>query len=75
MPLITLGQTAPLEYYIQDFKLNSGSKDGNENYGSNPELAFSAVIEIPDAPWIQLHFDKTNLGKESYVIITSLFDH
>lgn len=75
LPLDALGQTAPLEYYIQGYKLNSGSKDGNENYGSNPELSFSAVIEIPDAPWIQLHFDKTNLGKESYVIITSLFDH
>lgn len=49
LPLDALGQTAPLEYYIQGYKLNSGSNDGNENYGSNPELSFSAVIEIPDA--------------------------
>ncbi|OQA67859.1 MAG: hypothetical protein B6D44_16675 [Ignavibacteriales bacterium UTCHB2] len=75
LPLNVFGQPAPLEYYIQGYKLDSGNLNGNENYGTNPELAFSSVVEVRDIPWIQLHFDKVNLGKESYIIITSLFDH
>ncbi len=75
LPINVFGQTAPLEYEIHGYKLDSGSLNGNENFGSNPELVYSAVVEVHDIPWIQLHFDKVNLGKESYIIITSLFDH
>jgi V8-like Glu-specific endopeptidase len=68
------GQTAPLEYYIQTYQLESGYYDGNGVIGSNPANAFTAVVELHDVPWIQLHFSGANLGRESYIIITSLYD-
>ena len=68
------GQTAPLEYYIQTYQLESGFYNGNEMVGSNHTNAFTSVVELQDVPWLQLHFAGANLGRESYVIITSLHD-
>ena len=74
LPAMVFGQTAPLEYYVQTYHLESDYLYGNGNVGTAPEKAFSTVVEIHNVPWLQLHFSGANLGRESYVIITSLHD-
>lgn len=37
--------------------------------------SFREIISIPDAKWLRLHFDNCELGKKSYIKITSLKDH
>jgi len=68
------GQTAPLEYYIQTYQLESGYFNGSGEPNSTPVNVFTEVVELHNVPWIQLHFSGASLGRESYVIITSLND-
>lgn len=68
-------QTAPLQYYIQTYEFESEVYDGEGIVGANPTEIFIGTIELHDAPWIQLHFSKANLGSESYLIIKSLYDN
>lgn len=70
----SFAQTAPLQYYIQSYQLESGSFNGSGNLGSNPVNVYTEVIELHNVPWLQLHFSEVYLGKESYIIITSLYD-
>jgi len=67
-------QTAPLEYYIQTYQIESGVFDGDGTPENNPVEVFSSVIELHSVPWLQLHFSDSNLGSESYIIIKSLYD-
>ena len=38
------------------------------------QALFNEVVRVSDAPWLQLHFGDYNLGKRSYITITSLKD-
>jgi len=67
-------QTAPLQYYIQTYQIESGVFDGDGTPENNPVEVFSSVIELHSVPWLQLHFSDSNLGSESYIIIKSLYD-
>lgn len=67
-------QTAPLQYYIQSYHLESGVFDGDGSPENNPVEVFSSVVELHSVPWIQLHFSDSNLGDESYIIIKSVYD-
>ncbi|MGB5531065.1 MAG: T9SS type A sorting domain-containing protein [Ignavibacteriaceae bacterium] len=70
----SFAQTAPIQYYIQSYQLESGTFDGSGNLGSNPVNVYTEVIELHNIPWLQLHFSEVNLGRESYIILTSLYD-
>ena len=70
----SFAQTAPLQYYIQSYHLESGVFDGDGSPENNPVEVFSSVIELHSVPWLQLHFSDSNLGSESYIIIKSLYD-
>ncbi|MCU0406910.1 MAG: T9SS type A sorting domain-containing protein [Ignavibacteriaceae bacterium] len=70
----SFAQTAPLQYYIQSYHLESGVFDGNGSPENNPVEVFSSIIELHSVPWIQLHFSDSNLGDGSYIIIKSVYD-
>lgn len=70
----SFAQTAPLQYYIQSYHLESGVFDGDGSPENNPVEVFSSVVELHSVPWLQLHFSDSNLGSESYIIIKSLYD-
>jgi len=67
-------QTAPLQYYIQTYQLESGFYDGDGTVGSNPSEILIGTVQLHEVPWIQLHFSDWNLGSESYIILKSLYD-
>jgi len=67
--------------YIKPIDLETGllstkSKKSLTDRGRvKPELVFSKIIKEPGAPWIQVYFEKFNLGKSSYLKITSSKDN
>ncbi len=71
------GQTAPLASENIPFPLDSGPVG---NPGNQPEVVFSAVVNVPDALWLRLTFDEVRLsgnhlkGAGSYLRITSSLD-
>src|SRR4030067_1709450 len=67
-------QTAPLQYYIQSYQLESGVFDGDGTLENKPVEVFSSVVELHSVPWMQLHFSDSYLGSGSYIIIKSLYD-
>ena len=77
--LLTLGvtsapvtaQTAPIPYHMEAYRLDSDVHDGLD---TDSRLAFSALVEAPEAPWIRLHFDEYDLGDSSYILLTSSRD-
>ncbi len=52
---------------------NPDSYNGSNQAGNTVEV-FSGIVRIDEYPWMGLHFSKANLGRESYIIITSLKD-
>jgi len=70
---ILLSQPAEIPYHVESYKLESGFYNGSNQAGNTVEV-FSGIVRISDFPWMGLHFNKVNLGNESYVIITSLKD-
>ncbi len=77
--LLAIGQgvsAEPLEWQVSLFQ-DSGRV---ANLGSLPAVAYSTVVRVDDAPWIQLSFDAVELAghastnNESYLILTSLSD-
>ncbi len=79
----SLGQIVP-EFQIAErlVSINSGPKNlevksinSRNNIGSKiVEKTFTAVIEEPNAPWLQLHFEDFELGNNSYIRIVSKED-
>ncbi len=70
---ILLAQPAEIPYHVQSYELESGFFKGSNQVGNIVEV-YSATVRIDDYPWMGLHFSKANLGRESYLIITSLKD-
>jgi trimeric autotransporter adhesin len=68
-------QTAPLEYYLQSYDFDSGVFDGDGTLNSSPTEIYLGVIEFHNIPWLQIHFSDVNLGDNSYLIMTSLYDN
>jgi V8-like Glu-specific endopeptidase len=66
-------QPAQIPYHLESYELESGFYNGS-NQAGNTILVYSAIVRADDSPWIQLHFGKTDLGRESYLTITSLKD-
>ncbi|RKY92119.1 MAG: hypothetical protein DRQ01_06720 [Ignavibacteriae bacterium] len=70
---ILLAQPAEIPYHIEPYDLESGFYNGSNQAGNTVEV-FSAIVRVEEFPWMQLHFSKANLGRESYLIMTSLKD-
>ncbi len=70
---ILLAQPAEIPYHVESYKMESGFYNGSNQSGNAIEV-FSGIVRIDDYPWMGLHFSKADLGRESYLIITSLKD-
>ena len=57
--------------HSEEFRLYSGLHDGLE---VGELLAFQGVIEIPGATWLRVIIAESNLGKKSYITLTSVED-
>lgn len=56
---------------IETVSVDSGMQ---ENRGTEPKVAFRQTVRSPGAPWIRILFSEFNLGKASFVTVTSLAD-
>ena len=72
MPLVAVAQPAPVPYHMQAYTFHSGLH--NADPGGAPLVAFSDVVRVAEAPWLRLHFGDWDLGKASYLVITSRED-
>ncbi len=70
---IMLAQPAEIPFYIQSYELESGYYNGSNQAGNIIEV-YSEIVRVDDAPWLQIHFGKNDLGRESYLLITSIHD-
>jgi hypothetical protein len=57
--------------HTQACAMESGRHDGAAN---ETTLVFGDIVRIPGAPWIRLHFSDCHLGRQSYLVLTSLLD-
>ena len=71
-------QPAPLPQRTEAYSWTSGRHFGTgDAFGDGvqaAELAVQDVISVPGSPWIQLTFDHTRLGSQSYIELKSLLD-
>jgi FlgD Ig-like domain len=74
MPDMAKGQPAKEPSRKEALIINSGTHDGNGNVGTAPRLAFKSVARISNAPWLRLYFGNSELGRASFLKITSLED-
>ncbi len=65
-------QQAPLPHHQEPYSVDSGVYNGGVGIPDRPD--FRAVVRVPGATWIRLHFGDYNLGERSYLTITSLKD-
>lgn len=71
VPAMAFAQPAPIPFHKEVYTLQAGGYKGLE---AESLVAFREVVQISGAPWLQLHFSDYNLGKQSYITITSLKD-
>ncbi|MBT8386779.1 MAG: hypothetical protein KJO12_05155, partial [Ignavibacteria bacterium] len=72
--VILLAQPAEIPYHIEPYELESGIFNGTGLTGGNATEVFSGTVQFHNIPWLQIYFSDVNLGRESYLIITSLKD-
>lgn len=65
------GQTHPISQSEIPLDLSTGQLD---NPTDGELLVFDEVVEIADAPWMRLRFERVDLEPGSYLLITSLED-
>src|SRR4051794_9980257 len=68
-PTIVTAQTALIPHHTQPLLMHSGTHEGRA--GVQPLRAFRQVVRVPNAPWLRLHFSNQNLGRQSFITITS----
>ena len=64
-------QTAPAPKHMESYVLSSGPQTG---FGPNSRTAFTEVVRVSNAPWLRLAFSDANLGRASYITLTSEAD-
>lgn len=69
--LPSAAQKAPIPRRTVRYVVDSGLHEG---VGAESVVAFSQLIEVPGVPWLRLHFSAYELGRASYILITSLLD-
>lgn len=68
---VSFAQRGRVPFHRQVYTLDSGIHDG---LTAESFIAFREVVRDPGVPWLQLRFKDFNLGKRSYITITSLED-
>jgi V8-like Glu-specific endopeptidase len=71
LPRAGAAQPSQIPSHREPYLLASGTHAGA---GDQMVLAFTADVRVSDAPWLRLHFGPTDLGEESYLVMTSLKD-
>ena len=61
----------PVPYHVEPFDMDSRQQDSLETAVSTN---FRQIIQMPGATWLRLHFSEYDLGRSSYLTITSLQD-
>jgi len=56
---------------IETVSVDSGLQ---KNRGMEPVVAFRKTVRSPNAPWLRLRVSEYNLGKNSFITVTSLKD-
>lgn len=74
LPSASLAQKAELEQISKTYVLDSGVHRGETGLMASTQVAFSDVISVSSVSWIRLKFTEANLGRDSYITITSLED-
>jgi len=74
LPSPSLAQKAELEQITKNYVLDSGVHRGETGLMATSRVAFSDVISVSGVSWIRLKFSEANLGRESYITITSRED-
>jgi hypothetical protein len=54
--------------------MSSGLHNGVTDEGGETIIAFNDIVRGSEAPWLRIHFKDANLGKNSFIIIRSLYD-
>ncbi len=68
-------QIAEIPNHYESYELQSGYFNGTGQAGSEAVNVFTGTIQFQNIPWLMVHFSKANLGENSYMIITSLYDN
>jgi hypothetical protein len=74
MPALVRGQPDKVPCQRQSYHLSSGIYDGPGNSRAKAASVFRTSVQISNATWLRLEFGENNLGKASYMVITSLED-
>jgi len=74
IPIITKAECARIPHHYNNYYSNSGLHSFKKEYKEIEINVYSEVIRVSGAPWIRLFFNKCNLGRCSYILITSLED-
>ena len=65
-------EMAPIPYHDELRSIQSGP---HTSAGQNsPQRVYGTLVQSLDAPWLQVQFGSTNLGRSSYLKLTSLSD-
>lgn len=72
--LVALGQPAPVPYHYQPYLLESGIHNGRGDWETEAFPAYKEIVQVKEAPWLRLKFADANLGRHSYLMLTSLKD-
>lgn len=64
-------QESRLDFRAESYRLDSGR---HENAGDETVVAFTARIQAPGTPWMRVIFSDYDLGRASYITLTSALD-
>lgn len=65
-------QMAPVPFHVDARTIQSGRHTAAQVDGT--QAAFSTLVQSLDAPWLQIQFGETELGRDSYLRLTALRD-
>ena len=74
LPATALAQTAPLNYRVEAFTADSGTHTARADQAEAAYSAYRTTVQAPGAPWLRLTFSAAELGRASYLTVTSLQD-
>lgn len=63
-------QTAPIPYHVETRQIRSGQHTADSR--DQNQVVFKTLVQSLDAPWLQIRFGSTNLGRNSYLKLTAL---
>ena len=74
LPGIAICQPDKTPYHHYPYEVFSGVYDGPADPGAVHTNPFTYILRVDNSSWLRVHFGDCNLGKNSYIEITSLED-